>query len=600
MIIIEGKKEDVLKRLKQKFEYDGPFMERMLSVDPTGYKYVDYIAKQLEKVIIALQGEKGGLNVSQQEAIENNLSPLITWFNDNQDKITEDDVWRAETQFRESTGLVVDNIDKIVKSPKDINLYENPKFLEFVMEVVNSRKTNKEIEREAKSQAEKLYEDDEVLVIRPKSFAASCYYGANTKWCTASKDNSGYFAKYNKDGKLYYFINKKDNIKLALFVSNDRKIEVYNPLDREIGIKSLKETFPNQFELIDDLIGVGDFIKTLKEYSRGKIDIYDLRESDSSISRVKEYRPPGQSEIVIEYGNDDEFLSQLDLDDDDIWFLNAMTSSYSDYEFMDIYTVQEDFKNGYIFNYDLDEENRETFKKIAEIVYPEKEYDIEDEDYRVELNNRLIDTFPNEIDWILSDYHSEKNSEMYSVAKEEVIDELNSVLEDSGLEIYSSYDSIVTTVANLLSWSARLGIYKTDAKSLVNQILEVTNTGRIGGWMESQYEYQNPEYFDSASFNRTVSRQFDEILEKIGEDENISEFLQLRNRIIKKFKLQTWYGLPKDETIRFSIQGFDKDENKIIVITNKKNGNLIKKLSLSEENFYNLLYQPELFDLFGN
>jgi hypothetical protein len=600
VIIIEGKKEDVLKRLKQKFEYDGPFMERMLSVDPTGYKYVDYIAKQLEKIISRLQGEKGGLNVLQQEAIEDSLSPLITWFNDNQDKITEDDVWRAETQFRESTGMVVDNIDKIVKSPKDINLYENPKFLEFVMEVVNSRKTNKEIEREAKSQAERLYEDDEVLVIRPKSFAASCYYGANTKWCTASKDNSGYFAKYNKDGKLYYFINKKDNIKLALFVSNDRKIEVFNPLDREIGIKSLKETFPNQFELIDDLIGVGDFIKNLKEYSRGKIDVYELRESDSSISRVKQYIPPGQSEIVIEYGDDNEFLSQLDLDDDDIWFLNVMTSSYSDYEFMDIYTVQEDFKNGYIFSYELDEENRETFKKIAEIVYPDKEYDIEDEDYRIELNNRLIDTFPNEIDWILSDYHSEKNSEMYSVAKEEVIDEFNSVLENSGLEIYSSYDSIVTTVANLLSWSARLGIYKTDAKSLVNQILEVTNTGRIGGWMESQYEYQNPEYFDSASFNRTVSRKFDEILEKINEDEDISEFLELRNRIIKKFKLQTWYGLPKDETIRFSIQGFDKDENKIIVITNKKNGNQIKKLSLSEENFYNLLYQPELFDLFGN
>lgn len=599
VIIIEGKKEDVLKRLKQKFEYDGPFMERMLSVDPTGYKYVDYIGKQLEKVILALAGKKGGLNVSQQEAIQNILSPLIIWFNNNQDKITEDDVWRAETQFRERTGFVVDNIEKIVNSPKDINLYENPKFLESVMEVVNSRKTNKEIEREAKSQAEKLYEDNEILVIRPKSFAASCYYGANTKWCTSSKENSSYYEKYNRDGKLYYFIDKKENIKLALFVSNDKKIEVYNALDREIGIKGLRETFPSQNVLIDDLIGVGNFIKKLKEYSRGKIDIYDLRDSDSSISRVTQYNPHGQSEIVIEYGNDNELLGQLDLTDDDIWFLNVINSSYSNYEFMGSDTVDDDFKNGYLFYYELNKENRETFKKIAEIVYPDKEYNIEDEDYRIDLNNKLMDIFPKQIEWILSDYQDEKNSEMFSAAKEGIEGELNSVLESSDLEFYSSYDSIVTTVANLLSWSARLGIYNTDAKSLVNQILETVNTGRIGGWMENYYEYQNPEYFDSVSFNNTVSRRFDEILEELEEDENLSEFLVLRDSIIKKFKLNTWYVLPKDKTIKFSIKGFNKDENEIIVSIVKEGGSS-KKVSVSEENFYNLLYQPELFDLFGD
>lgn len=600
MIIIEGKKEDVLKRLKQKFEYDGPFMERMLSVDPTGYKYVDYIAKQLEKVIIALQGEKGGLNVSQQEAIENNLSPLITWFNDNQDKITEDDVWKAETQFRERTGVVVNNIKKIAESPKDINLYENPKFLEFVMEIVNSRKTNKEIEREAKSQVEKLYEDDEVLVVRPKSFVASCYYGANTKWCTSSKNYSGYYEKYNRDGKLYYFINKKDGIKLALFVSNEKKVEVYNSTDKEISVNDLKKSFPNQTDLIDELLGFGDFIKTLKDYSRGRIDAYELRESDSSISRVKEYRPLGQTEIVIEYENDNEFLSLLDLDEHDIWFLNSITSSYSDYEFVGSYTIEEDFKIGYIFYSELDAENRDTFKKIAEVVYPDVEYNIENEEYRVNLNNMLIDIFPEEIDWILSDYQSEKNSEMYSVAKETVKDELNGFLERAGFEIYSSYDSIVTTVANLVSWSVRLEIYKADVKSLINKIFEEIGTDRIGGWAENYYEFQDSEYFNSSSFNQTVYRKFEEILEKIEEDVNMSEFLELRNRIVKKFNLTTWYELPKDKTIRFSIQGFDRDKKEIIVTLNKKTNMETKKVSLTEENFYNLLYQPELFDLFGN
>ena len=49
----------------------------------------------------------------------------------------------------------------------------------------------------------------------------------------------------------------------------------------------------------------------------------------------------------------------------------------------------------------------------------------------------------------------------------------------------------------------------------------------------------------------------------------------------------------------FVIKGFDKDDMKINV--DLRHG--LKKISrkVSEENFYNLLYQPELFDFgFGN
>ena len=106
MIIIEGRKEDVAKRLKQRFEYDGSFIDRMLSVDPTGYKYVDYIAKQLEKIIPQLAGQKGGLNVTQQDAIKDVLSMVIPWFHSNVNRITEDDIWKAETIFRERNGMV--------------------------------------------------------------------------------------------------------------------------------------------------------------------------------------------------------------------------------------------------------------------------------------------------------------------------------------------------------------------------------------------------------------------------------------------------------------------------------------------------------------
>ena len=70
MVIVEGKKEEVAKKLKQRFEYDGPFIDRMMLIDPTGYKYVDYIGKKLEKIIPELAGSKGVLNIVQKETIQ--------------------------------------------------------------------------------------------------------------------------------------------------------------------------------------------------------------------------------------------------------------------------------------------------------------------------------------------------------------------------------------------------------------------------------------------------------------------------------------------------------------------------------------------------
>jgi hypothetical protein len=217
VIIIEGKTEDAAKRLKQRFQYDGPFIDRILNVDPTRYKYVDYIAKKLEKIIPELAGPNGGLNVQQGEALQDLFGTIIPWFHANVNRITEDDIWTAETAFRNDMNneYLVPNIEGIARSPKDINQYENPQFIKKLMNTIDSKKTQREIEREIKTQADKIYEDDDVLVVRPKSHAASCYYGANTKWCTTQTGNPGYFEKYSKRWKLILFLNKKTNDKMA-------------------------------------------------------------------------------------------------------------------------------------------------------------------------------------------------------------------------------------------------------------------------------------------------------------------------------------------------------------------------------------------------
>ncbi len=595
-IIIEGKTEDASKRLKQKFQYDGPFIDRILNVDPTRYKYVDYIAKKLEKIIPELAGPNGGLNVQQGEALQDLFGTIIPWFHANVNRIKEEDIWNAETAFRNdmNSEYVVPNIEGIARSPKDINQYENPQFIKKLMNTIDAKKTQREIEREIKTQADKIYEDSDVLVVRPKSHAASCYYGANTKWCTTQKGNPGYFEKYFRDGNLYYFLNKKTGLKMALFRNEKERItDVYNAEDRNVDLEELREEFPNQNDLIDELLGMGEFVKKLREFVRNQTSVRDLENSDGSILEIIPSDPLGQSKIVFDFGDDDNFLKFLDLNDDDIWFFNVMNSHYSDYEFIDSYSIDEDWKEGYIVYGDLNDENKEKLKEISEVILPSKEFNLNSDEYRQELSSVLSDLFERETDNILSDYFAEKNREMTITARESMNKELDNALESIGFAFKRKHDEIYTTAANLLMWTARYGITKIDAMSLIQKLLEDHGVN-IGNWAEDQYEYQDYDNFDDTSFNNYVERQLDSIIEKLEEDVNVTEFLEFRKKILSKYKIDVWYELPKDIKKSFKIKGFDRDDMTVSVEMRTPEGRFETK-KYPEENFYNLLHQPELF-----
>ena len=88
---------------------------------------------------------------------------------------------------------------------KDINQYESFAQLYQAIEDYENR-----IRREVKSVegADIVYEDNQFTVVAPLTTQASCYYGAGTKWCTASSANNTQFNNYMGDGKLFYFIDK--------------------------------------------------------------------------------------------------------------------------------------------------------------------------------------------------------------------------------------------------------------------------------------------------------------------------------------------------------------------------------------------------------
>jgi hypothetical protein len=91
----------------------------------------------------------------------------------------------------------------------------------------------KNLERQVKV----VYENNEWILVRPLTFAASKKYGSNTKWCTTQQNNPDYFLKYIKRGVLIYCINKVTGYKVASFYSldkNDPEFSFWNQKDNRI------------------------------------------------------------------------------------------------------------------------------------------------------------------------------------------------------------------------------------------------------------------------------------------------------------------------------------------------------------------------------
>ena len=121
----------------------------------------------------------------------------------------------------------------------------------------------------------------------------------------------------------------------------------------------------------------------------------------------------------------------------------------------------------------------------------------------------------------------------------------------------------------------------------------------IGGWQENSYEYQDSEKFDSVSFNNYVERKLDEIIERIEDgsdsDFDVKDYVAMVDRISKKIEVGKWHNLPKKKDVRFYIENFEMNTNKVVVKLSRALKQ--RELKLTEDNFYHLLYQPTLFNL---
>lgn len=94
-------------------------------------------------------------------------------------------------------------------------------------------------------------ENEEFLLLQPLTHRGSLRYGAQTKWCTASKNDLDVFRRYNRNGLLFYLIDKKETKtknynKMAFYLTfnNDAitgGIQIYNSADSHVYSDNLTD-----------------------------------------------------------------------------------------------------------------------------------------------------------------------------------------------------------------------------------------------------------------------------------------------------------------------------------------------------------------------
>ena len=174
--------ENRISQVKEKYDIPAEVWEPMVSGSAaiaSNQKYLEWIAKVWKE------------SVSTPERVEG--------------QEREGHVWSGVLNGLLST---IEEFDRVRLNLKKKDLYQYSDRQEVIDALEN---WDKEKTRNIKThkESEVVYEDDRFKVVVPKSHTASCYYGAGTKWCTSSKDNAGHFTNYDKEGKLFYILNKK-------------------------------------------------------------------------------------------------------------------------------------------------------------------------------------------------------------------------------------------------------------------------------------------------------------------------------------------------------------------------------------------------------
>jgi len=498
---------------------------------------------------------------------------------------------------------------KIKSKPKDINSFDTIQDLLYFIEQYDEFLKVADNEKQIKKESERIYEDDRFLIIRPLSHKSSCYYGANTTWCTTTKDNDDYFNKYTSRGKLYYILDKKSNNrtygKMALLVPHGKgAYEIYNQQDQGETLNFLLERFEPIKEKILELINKSDDYETLKKVKQNpKLGMYEALNSDyfdRFIGDKVVFNFKGEIESYLSFFRDE-------VGDDVLGYYNWMYQNPNGDFFYDTSKFDDDMSEGYPL-YSLTSEQIDILKAIIEILRPQLLSSFEGNDIKKDDLRNIAKFIENEVPNLYESFNY-----LYSEAEDRakhkgflnyIESDICDIYEDIGLkkmEDSECFEQYEISVDKLLEF------YEDDLESNKNYPIEQVLENQVLGNLEldeypyeSSYEYHDEDEF-RYHFDNDMEMALQKELDRLESDEDMvldsKQYKRISNYIANKFGFNKPLKIknPKKETVII----FDNVDPK----TNKINFRLIsddeeKKGSAKLETIIKLLTNYTLFDPF--
>ena len=145
---------------------------------------------------------------------------------------------------------------KLPQEQRDINKFKSyqelDQFIDKLQAANTDTRTNRETERQygddliKSGQVEIYYNSPEIKIVIPKTREASCYFGKNTKWCTAATKNNK-FDQYNSKDNLYILLFKKENIRWQFHFQSMQFMDEKDQDLTAAQVKSVGYLFPGTF-----------------------------------------------------------------------------------------------------------------------------------------------------------------------------------------------------------------------------------------------------------------------------------------------------------------------------------------------------------------
>lgn len=131
--------------------------------------------------------------------VDNVPQKFLDWVGKNFESINFDDGLNDLARKLREFEKISSNLPKT-----DINSYQNIKELADALLTYENKPRREYQEVEG---GKVVYDDGKYFVVNPQTHKSNCYYGSGTKWCTVA-DSDYQFNQYNKDGKLFYILDR--------------------------------------------------------------------------------------------------------------------------------------------------------------------------------------------------------------------------------------------------------------------------------------------------------------------------------------------------------------------------------------------------------